>query len=129
MAYAAKYSDKIHHFLKDWFSDKEYIIVSTSGSTGIAKAIKLEKRQLQNSAIATGNFFKLKEKTSALLCLPTTYIAGKMMLVRAITLGWHLDAVAADSKPLKEHFTSYDFAAMIPLQVENSMRNYIKSKN
>jgi len=128
LAYTAKYSDKIHHFLKDWFSDNEYIIVSTSGSTGAPKAIKLEKRQLQNSAIATGNFFKLKEKTSALLCLPTTYIAGKMMLVRAITLGWHLDAVAADSKPLKEHFTSYDFAAMIPLQVENSIAKLYQIK-
>jgi O-succinylbenzoic acid--CoA ligase len=128
LAYIAKDSNKIHHFLKDWFSDKEYIIVSTSGSTGTPKAIKLEKKQVQNSAIATGNFFKLKEKTSALLCLPTTYIAGKMMLVRAITLGWHLDAVAADSNPLKEHFTSYDFAAMIPLQVENSIEQLYQIK-
>jgi len=128
LVYTAKYSDKIYHFLQDWFSDKEYITVSTSGSTGKPKEIRLEKRQLQNSAIATGIFFKLKEKTSALLCLPTTYIAGKMMLVRAITLGWHLDAVAADSNPLKEPFTTYDFAAMIPLQVEKSIEKLYQIK-
>jgi O-succinylbenzoic acid--CoA ligase len=121
LSYTAKYSDKIHYFLQEWFSEKEYVIVHTSGSTGTPKAIKLQKKQLQNSAVATGDFFKLKEKTSALLCLPIEYIAGKMMLIRAVTLGWHLDSVAADSNPLKQHLTSYDFSAMVPLQVENSI--------
>jgi O-succinylbenzoic acid--CoA ligase len=121
LAHTAKYSDEIHDFLKDWFSNKEYIIANTSGSTGAPKAIKLKKKQLQNSALATGDFFKLKEKTSALLCLPTAYIAGKMMLVRALTLGWHIEVGAADAYPLKENLTSYDFAAMVPLQLENSI--------
>jgi O-succinylbenzoic acid--CoA ligase len=121
LAHTCKYSDEIHDFLKDWFSNKEYVIANTSGSTGVPKAIKLKKEQLQNSALATGDFFKLKEKTTALLCLPTAYIAGKMMLVRAITLGWHIEVGTADAYPLKENLTNYDFAAMVPLQVENSM--------
>jgi O-succinylbenzoic acid--CoA ligase len=121
LIYTAKYSDKIHHFLQEWFSEKDYVIVHTSGSTGTPKAIKLQKKQLQNSAVATGNFFKLKEKTTALLCLPIEYIAGKMMLVRAVTLGWHLDVISSSSNPLKQHLTSYDFSAMVPLQVENSI--------
>ena len=121
LSYTAKYSDKIHHFLQEWFSEKDYVIVHTSGSTGIPKAIKLQKKQLQNSAVATGDFFKLDEKTTALLCLPIEYIAGKMMLVRAVTLGWHLDVISSSSNPLKQHLTSYDFAAMVPLQVENSI--------
>ena len=119
--YTAKYSDKIHHFLQEWFSEKDYVIVHTSGSTGIPKAIKLQKKQLQNSAVATGDFFKLDEKTTALLCLPIEYIAGKMMLVRAVTLGWHLDVISSSSNPLKLNLTSYDFSAMVPLQVENSI--------
>jgi O-succinylbenzoic acid--CoA ligase len=121
LSYTAKYSNKIHHFLQEWFSEKDYVIVHTSGSTGIPKAIKLRKKQLQNSAVATGEFFKLKEKTSALLCLPIEYIAGKMMLVRAVTLGWHLDVISSNSNPLKLNLTSYDFSAMVPLQVENSI--------
>ena len=121
LTYTTKYSDKIHHFLQEWFSEKDYVIVHTSGSTGTPKAIKLQKKQLQNSAVATGNFFKLKEKTTALLCLPIEYIAGKMMLVRAVTLGWHLDVISSSSNPLKLNLTSYDFSAMVPLQVENSI--------
>jgi O-succinylbenzoic acid--CoA ligase len=121
LSYTAKYSDKIHHFLQDWFSEEEFVVAHTSGSTGTPKAIKLRKKQLQNSAVATGDFFKLKEKTSALLCLPIEYIAGKMMLIRAVTLGWHLDVISSNSNPLKQHLTSYDFSAMVPLQVENSI--------
>jgi O-succinylbenzoic acid--CoA ligase len=121
LAHTAKYSDEIHDFLKDWFSNKEYIIANTSGSTGAPKAIKLKKKQLQNSALATGDFFKLKEKTTALLCLPIAYIAGKMMLVRALTLGWHIDVISSNLNPLKQHLKSYDFSAMVPLQLENSI--------
>jgi O-succinylbenzoic acid--CoA ligase len=121
LTYTAKYSDKIHHFLQEWFSEKEYVIVNTSGSTGVPKAIKLKKKQMQNSAVATGIIFNLKEKTTALLCLPIEYIAGKMMLVRAITLGWHIDVISSNSNPLKQHLKSYDFSAMVPLQVENSI--------
>jgi O-succinylbenzoic acid--CoA ligase len=73
------------------------------------------------SALATGDFFQLKEKKTALLCLPITYIAGKMMLVRALTLGWHLDVVNASSNPLSTLSRKYDFTAMVPLQLENSI--------
>jgi O-succinylbenzoic acid--CoA ligase len=128
LTYTAKYSDKIHHFLQDWFSEKEYVIVNTSGSTGVPKAIKLKKTQMQNSAIATGIFFNLKKKTSALLCLPVEYIAGKLMLVRAVTLGWHLDVIYSNSDPLKQIVASYDFSAMVPLQVENSIAQLHKIK-
>ncbi|AUC86535.1 O-succinylbenzoic acid--CoA ligase [Polaribacter sp. ALD11] len=121
LVYTANFSEDVQHFLGDWFSEKEFVVVQTSGSTGIPKLIKLQKKQMQNSAIATGNYFNLKEKTTAFLCLPVEYIAGKMMLVRAITLGWHLDIVAPTSSPLKENSTAYDFSAMVPLQVENSL--------
>ena len=117
----AKYSDEIHHFLEEWFSQEKYVIVQTSGSTGAPKAIQLQKKQMQYSAMATGDFFQLKEKTTALLCLPIAYIAGKMMLVRALTLGWHIDVIASSATPLKENYSLYDFSAMIPLQVENSI--------
>jgi O-succinylbenzoic acid--CoA ligase len=44
-----------------------------------------------------------------------------MMLVRALTLGWHIDVVGVSSNPLRENSKGYDFAAMVPLQVENSI--------
>ncbi len=74
-----------------------------------------------NSALATGVFFNVKAGTKALLCLPVNYIAGKMMLIRALTLGWHLDIIEPNSTPLKRLSKTYDFTAMVSIQVENSI--------
>ncbi len=129
LVYTSGFSDEIYQFLKSWFSQENFICVKTSGSTGIPKEIKLLKVQMINSAFATSKYFSLIENTSALLCLPITYIAGKMMLVRSLTLGWHLDVVEASSNPLKHIFKEYDFSAMVPLQLENSLEslNLIKT--
>lgn len=114
-------SEDIYHFLQNWFSLDDAIAVRTSGTTGTPKTIFLQKEKMLNSALATGKYFNLKEKTTALLCLPVVYIAGKMMLVRAITLGWHLDIVTSNSMPLENINKNYDFSAMVPLQLENSI--------
>ena len=74
-----------------------------------------------NSAKATGVFFKLAEKTTALLCLPANYIAGKMMLVRAMVLGWDLHIVAPEKDALTQYDNDYDFVAMVPYQVQHSL--------
>jgi O-succinylbenzoic acid--CoA ligase len=120
-AYTKDFSEDIHQFLESWFSKSEVIIVQTSGSTGTPKSISLKKEFVINSAKATGLYFNLQENTSALLCLPIGYIAGKMMLIRALTLGWKLDVIESNSHPLKEIDKAYDFCAMVPLQLENSL--------
>ena len=123
LAHVSQISAEMHEFLSDWFSNEKTILVKTSGSTGIPKTIALQKEFMINSAIATATYFNLPQKTTALLCLPITYIAGKMMLIRAITLGWHLDIVEASSNPLEKISKSFDFSAMIPLQLENSLQH------
>ena len=120
-AFTRNFSDEIYQFLEAWFSDDDAIIVNTSGSTGKPKPISLKKEFVKNSAKATGLYFDLQANTTALLCLPTAYIAGKLMLIRALTLGWHLDVVEPNSNPLKTIDKKYDFSAMVPLQVENSL--------
>ncbi|MCH3884739.1 AMP-binding protein [Tenacibaculum aquimarinum] len=114
-----------YSFLFNWFSSDE-IQVQTSGSTGKPKVIQLKKEFMINSALATGNFFHLPENTTALLCLSPDYIAGKMMLVRALTLGWQLDLVAPTSKVKINK--EYDFSAMVSIQVENSIAEINKIK-
>ncbi len=111
----------IGDFIIEWLSNSETVSVSTSGSTGKPKQIQLKKPQMVNSALATGSFFNLKAGNSALLCLPCNFIAGKMMLVRAMVLGLEIDYVEPDSSPLQEVSKVYDFAAMIPLQAQNSI--------
>ena len=112
---------EINQFLKSWFSVDQKITVQTSGSTGVPKLILLNKDFVVNSAKATGSYFNLKEHTTALLCLPLKYIAGKLMLIRAITLGWELDVIESSSNPLEKVNKPYDFSAMVPLQLENSL--------
>ncbi|MEX6625925.1 AMP-binding protein [Tenacibaculum salmonis] len=127
LAVADTISEATHTFLTDWFNEKDFVIVQTSGSTGKPKPIKLQKEFMKNSALATGDFFDLKENTTALLCLSVDYIAGKMMLVRALTLGWQLDVVSPVMNPLNEVNKIYNFSAMVPLQLRNSLSELHKT--
>ncbi len=81
-----------------------------------------------NSALATGDFFKLKPGDTALMCLSAEFIAGKMMLVRAMVLGLALDIVAPDTTPLEKTANTYDFCAMVPLQARNSLSQLFRIK-
>src|SRR5699024_3196569 len=125
---AEKYKRDIGVFLMHWFSEDPLVSVQTSGSTGEPKTIRVKKEYMINSCLATQKFFKLPEKTLALLCLPATYIAGKLMLVRAIVLGWHLDAVEPRANPLKSCQKTYDFCAMTPFQLNHSLAELHKVK-
>ncbi|UII79780.1 AMP-binding protein [Flagellimonas sp. CMM7] len=116
------YEKSIGNFLLDWVNDKPTVEVFTSGSTGKPKKITLKKEHMVNSAIATGKHFNLYAGNTALLCLSCSGIAGKMMLVRAMVLGLALDYVTTSSTPLANSKKTYDFAAMVPLQVENSLK-------
>jgi O-succinylbenzoic acid--CoA ligase len=71
--------------------------------------------------LATGDFFGLEPGNKALHCLPVKYVAGKMMLVRAMILGLDLEFVAPSSHPLRNNEYDYDFVAMVPLQAQNSI--------
>lgn len=115
------YEASIGSFLLDWLNDKDYVTVQTSGSTGTPKEIRLKKESMISSAIATGKFFELPENTTALHCMPCKYIAGKMMLVRAMVLGWQIDLVLPKANPLDHVFKTYDFCAMTPFQLDNSL--------
>jgi O-succinylbenzoic acid--CoA ligase len=116
-----EFEKSIGDFLLDWFDDKSYIDLQTSGTTGEPKIIRTNKQTMVNSALATGDFFELSPGDKALYCLPTKYIAGKMMLVRSFILGLDIDFVAPSSHPLAKNDTKYDFVAMVPLQAQNSL--------
>lgn len=119
---------KLYLFLSEWFSENKYIQLQTSGSTGIPKLITVEKSKMLQSAAMTCKFFDLKANDKALLCLSTDYIAGKMMVVRAIYSGMNLYPQDSTGHPLSEISPSYDFAAMVPLQVYNSIKENDESE-
>lgn len=112
---------ELSKFMYEWFSKEGQVSIKTSGSTGIPKTISLKREHMLNSAKATGAFFGLEAGSKALLCLPLGFIAGRMMLVRSMVMGWHLDVIDPSASPEVPKNVLYDFSAMVPLQVANSI--------
>ncbi|HMC01693.1 MAG TPA: AMP-binding protein [Flavobacteriaceae bacterium] len=117
------YEKIIGDFLLDWLDDKDYLVIKTSGSTGTPKPIKVSKQAMVNSSISTADFFEFEPGNTALHCLPTKYVAGKMMLVRAMILGLELDMVEPSANPVFDYEKQYHFGAMVPFQLQNSLKN------
>ena len=119
----------IYTFILEWLDEHKQVKAKTSGSTGKPKTILLEKVKMIDSAKMTGEFFQFKKEDKALLCLSPQFIAGKMMIVRAITWQMNLICVKPDGHPLDKLDSEIDFAAMIPLQVFNSIHNKTQARN
>ena len=108
----------IYEFILNWFSEFDFILQQTSGSTGKPKEIKLKKSAMIASAKRTIRFFGLKENDTSWLCLPINYIAGKMMVVRAIIGSLNLIIAEPEGMP-QIPVQEINFTAMVPMQVQN----------
>ena len=115
----AAWKRPIIEFLKNWYDESEYVELTSSGSTGTPKMIRLAKSTMLESARFTNRFFNLKAKDPALLCLPANFIAGKMMLVRAIAGDLSLFAIPPASTILFE--LPLAFTALTPHQLEKTL--------
>lgn len=115
-------------FLKEWYNDSPVIMQHTSGSTGAAKNISLSKQSMLNSARKTLDFFQLKPQDTALLSLSADYIAGKMMIVRAIEGQLNLLLTSPSGTP-KIPNQKINFAAMVPMQVKHLLEDKDPFKN
>ena len=117
----------LEDFLSEWNNDSDRVLVHTSGSTGKPKPMMVEKKRMLNSARITCDFLGLKPGDSALLCMSLDYIAGKMVVVRSIERHLHLISVSPSGHPLKdvnlkELNGEITFAAMVPMQVYNTLQ-------
>ena len=115
-------------FLKEWFDTTSTLFVNTSGSTGTPKNFELNKQSMVNSAKATIEYFGLTPSTQALLCLPASHIAGKMMLVRAIVGNFNLICTQPSKQPFSSIATNIHFAALTPYQLSYSLTDIQKKK-
>jgi O-succinylbenzoic acid--CoA ligase len=111
----------LEEFLNEWHNDRPTVLVHTSGSTGKPKPLLVEKSRMEASARITCNFLGLQQGDTALLCMPLDYIAGKMMVVRALTCGLRLITVTPSGTPCWDE--PVDLAAMVPLQVWNLLHD------
>ena len=112
----------LDEFVSDWQSDSPTLLVHTSGSTGKPKPMLVEKRRMEASARITCGFLGLRAGDTALLCMPLDFIAGKMVVLRSLVWGLQLVAVEPSGHPLKGLTESPTFAAMVPMQVYNSLK-------
>lgn len=115
----------LEDFLSEWNNTLPTLEVHTSGSTGTPKRMLVEKSRMRASAQMTCDFLGIETGGDALLCMPLDFIAGKMMVVRALERNLHLIEVEPSGHPLallSDDVLSIDLAAMVPLQVFNSLQ-------
>ena len=112
----------LEDFFSEWNNDSDRVLVHTSGSTGKPKPMMVEKKRMLNSARITCDFLGLNPGDSALLCMSLDYIAGKMVVVRSIERHLHLISVPPSGHPLKDVDEEITFAAMVPMQVYNTLQ-------
>lgn len=112
----------LEDFLSEWNNGSDRVLVHTSGSTGKPKPMMVEKKRMLNSARITCDFLGLNPGDSALLCMSLDYIAGKMVVVRSIERHLHLISVPPSGHPLKDVDEEITFAAMVPMQVYNTLQ-------
>ncbi|MGG5507246.1 MULTISPECIES: AMP-binding protein [unclassified Myroides] len=115
------YVCELGQLILHWFDAKDYIIQRTSGTTGPPKEIHLPKQAMRASAEATVSFFDVQAGSTALLCMSAQFVGGKLMFIRALLFGWELEVCKPTARPLEGVNKHYNFVAMVPMQVENSL--------
>lgn len=106
-------------FIDQWTDDKDYVTAHTSGSTGSPKPIRLLKDDMRLSARSTNEFFKIREGSKLVLPLSEDYIAGKMMIVRALESGADIIVEQPSRTPLQNSLPyTVDLVAIVPQQID-----------
>ncbi|MGM0573378.1 MAG: AMP-binding protein [Bacteroidota bacterium] len=112
----------IFEFITDWLENEEFE-VATSGTTGKPTTLTFPKSAMIDSARRTLEFFDLKPGDPVLLCLPAQYIAGKMMIARALAGGLNLLFAQPETDPWKEWNTKVKFVPVVPLQLRRLLEH------
>lgn len=110
-------------FLEAWKHDNNKIVVKSSGTTGPVKEIQFSKGSLIRSAEITIQEFNLKVGDRLLCALPISFIAGKMMLVRAMVLKAKLLLFEPMANPIRKLEDTVDFAAFTPYQIQHILQH------
>ena len=105
-------------FIIDWLSGREKFQLQTSGSTGAPKIIEADRALMEFSARSTIKRFGLGVDDHALILMNVRFIAGIMMIVRALEAGMELTVAEASGDPEIEAYSA-TFTALAPLQLQN----------
>jgi len=119
-----KWAISSQKFLKKWKKGETEFTQKTSGSTGKPKKLFIEKEQMIVSAQNTIEALTLKSGAKVLHCISSDYIGGKMLWVRALLGNWNVHLLKPKGHfNVKKLWPHYDFSAMVPLQVSNTLKD------
>lgn len=111
-------------FIDEWIDSSAVVAAHTSGSTGKPKEIELLKSDMLKSAMATNRFFGINSDSLLVCPLSSDYIAGKMMIVRAIAAGCRLIAVTPSNRFDIPESGRISLIAIVPSQLEHTLSRY-----
>ena len=97
----SEFEQQVFDFCQKWREGTTAFLFHSSGSTGDPKPILITRERMYASAKMTGEWLKLAKGDVALLSLSPTYIAGAMVLVRALVLDLGLVLVEPCQNPLE----------------------------
>lgn len=117
-----KYLEEIISFLGKWNSDDDSFIIKSSGTTGPIKEIDFSRSSLIQSAKITIKAFNLNKNSILISALPFSFVAGKMMLVRALELKCRVLVLEPSSNPIIELNSKATFAAFTPYQLQHILK-------
>jgi O-succinylbenzoic acid--CoA ligase len=115
----SRFEESTFRFIKEWLAGETVFTMATSGSTGTPKTISVSREHMIASATRTARKIGLQKNLKALVCIDTKYIAGKMMVVRALTTGMRLFALDPSANPLVKIpiDNCVQFTAFVPYQL------------
>ena len=112
-----EFEQQVFAFCQAWRTGQTEFTFHTSGSTGEPKPIVISRERLYVSAKMTGDWLKLEKGDAALLSLSPLYIAGAMVLIRALVHDLSLILVEPCQNPLSQiPPTDIHLASFVPTQ-------------
>ncbi len=121
-----KWRTDLFEFILNFLDENIPLSQKTSGTTGEPIILELKREAMIRSAKMTLAYFRFNPGDSALLCLPVEYIAGKMMVVRALIGKLNLLTVKPTGRPLENFSGKADFTAMVPMQLFESVKKPVQ---
>jgi O-succinylbenzoic acid--CoA ligase len=118
---STSFEDSTFAFIREWLSSQENFKFQTSGSTGTARMVSFTREQIRKSALRTISVLGMSKGETVLVCLDTGFVAGKMMLVRALEADLKIIAVAPSSNPFEKINTPIDYVSLVPMQLQQTL--------
>jgi len=119
--YSKDFGEKtwVESIISKWNVGETEYVLTTSGSTGLPKSIKIKREILVWSANATKQSLTLDTEVT-FCCLPTQKTGGFMQIIRALHFGWKIYFENPTANPFSQ-FTNREcsFTSLTPFQLES----------